>query len=85
MRSPELSETPGSYRGLGGIRARRQRHQGAETDRFGVGGGDSFTVGAGFHGCAVAASESCQTCFGLISDRFAKDTRSRALLYISLV
>lgn len=50
-------------------------------------------VGAGFHAavlqCAAAAAaaarDSCQRYFGVISDRFAKDTRLRALLYISLV
>lgn len=49
-------------------------------------------VGAGFRAavlqCAAAAAaarDSCQRYFGVISDRFAKDTRLRALLYISLV
>lgn len=38
-----------------------------------------------FMRCSPAASESCQRYFTGISDRFAKDTRSRAALYISLV
>lgn len=50
----------------------------------------SSLVVAGFHvavlQCAAAAAwDSCQRYFGVISDRFAKDTRLRALLYISLV
>lgn len=48
----------------------------------------SSLVGAGFHAavlqCAAAAAwDSCQTYFGVISDRFAKDTRLRPFtLYI---